>query len=80
MEIYCQKGHETWNIREEWATDRERWKYTVRRDMKLGTSGRNGSLTGNDGKTQSGGTWKPGTSGRNGPLTGNNGNILSEGT
>ena len=31
MGRHCQKA---WNIREEWATDMERWKDTVRRDLK----------------------------------------------
>ena len=25
---------QAWNIREEWATDKERWKDNVRRDLK----------------------------------------------
>ena len=39
-----------WMIREEWVIDRERWKDTVRRDLKAGRSGRNGPLTGRDGR------------------------------
>ena len=34
MERYCQEGPESLDIREEWAIYRERWKDTVRRDLK----------------------------------------------
>ncbi len=43
-----------WNIREEWATDGERWKYTVRRDLKAWSIRE--EWTGNDGKILSAGT------------------------
>ena len=36
MEGHCQEGPvKAWNLREEWATDRERWKDTIRRDLKV---------------------------------------------
>ena len=34
MEDTVRRDLKAWNIREEWATDRERWKDTVRRDRK----------------------------------------------
>ena len=34
MERYCQEGPERLEHQVEWATDRERWKGTVRRDLK----------------------------------------------